>query len=273
MKKLVLIFLLAITFQTFSQETVHFKMHYKPETTYISEGEMKMKNTIYNSGSDSYMNYFRENNIDSITVVHQSVKPKIELKVLSTDEQGILPVEMKYISLEIDGVEITEVNGLTTLGTIQDFSVPVFHSVEESNFKADFDEEFLFMINQMFKQIKFPNVALAIDESYQDTMPFVIPIENFEMKMEVNSEYLLKKIIDHRALIELTQSGKINFTENDKNFEGHYTGSGYFFYDLNHDYIQETKLTYFFEINYFSNYNNLKILTDADYSQKMKIEN
>jgi hypothetical protein len=273
MKKLLLLLLLSIfTFQVIAQETVHFNMHYKPETKYIAETAMSMDLITIHSGSDSYMKYFRETGMDSILKVNEFTRVKLELKVFNKDERGISPVEMKYISLETNGVENEFLSGLTAEGTIEGSDLPVMLTVKNSNFDSTFDSEFLLMMNQMFEQIKFPNVVLAVGESYEDSMPFVIPVGNTELNMKLNSVYTLKEIIDKRAFFELIQYGDIHFSESGMNFLGTYKGMGYAYYDLNYEIIDESNLEYSFETNYLSDYNNIQILLDGDYSQKFEFE-
>lgn len=272
MNKLLLILLSIFSFQTFSQETVHFNMHYKPDTKYIAETIMSMEATTIHSGSDAYMNYFREAGIDSISKVNELTKAKLELRVMSKDNRGIKPVEMKYISLETNGVENDFVSGLRAEGTIQGADLPVLHTIKDSNFDSDFDREFLLMMNQMFEQIKFPNVVLAVGESYEDSVPFAIPIGNLEMNIEINSKYLLKEIKDNRAFFELIQFGDIVFTESGKNYTGVFNGSGYVYYDLEFEFMDESQLDLSYDINYYSDYNNFKMLFNSEFYQKFDIK-
>lgn len=272
MKKILLLLLSIFTFQAIAQETVHFNMHYKPETKYIGETSMSMDLTTIHSGSDSYMNYFRETGMDSIIKVNEFTRVKLELKVFNKDERGISPVEMKYISLISNGVENEFLSGLSAEGTIEGSDLPVMLTVKNSKFESNFDNEFLLMMNQMFEQIKFPNVVLSIGESYENSTPFVMPVGNTELKMKLNTVYILKEIIDKRAFFELIQYGDINFSESGMNFLGTYKGTGYAYYDLNYEIIDELNLEYSFETNYFSDYSSIKILLNGDYSQKFEIK-
>lgn len=270
-KFLVLLFSI-FSFQTIAQETLHFNMHYKPDTKYIAETIMTMEATTTQTGSDAFMSYFRETGIDSISKEKESTKAILELSVLSTDSRGYKPVEMKYISLKTNGVENNYVSGLSVEGSIQGSALPVFHTIRNSNFDSNFDREFLLMINQMFEQIKFPNVVLAVGESYEDTIPFVMPIGNLELNMEINSNYLLKEIKNKRAYFELIQFGNIVFTDSVINFTGEFNGSGFVYYDLEFDFMDEYQLDFTYDINYYSDYNNFTILVDTKVYQKFDIE-
>lgn len=272
MKKLFLISLLIIGFQMIAQEAVHFNMHYKPDTKYISETNLSLEATTIHSGSDSYMRYLKEAGIDTISKSYETMNIKMELKVLSKDQQGVSSAEMKYISLETNGIENTFVTGMTAVGTIEGNNLPVFTSLKDSNFDTHFEKEFIQGVNQMFEQIKFPNVVLEIGDIYEDSMPFVMPTGNLEMNMDLNSIYKLKEVKGNRALIELTQMGGINFSEDGNDYSGEYKGQGYFFYNLNFDIIEESTLKYSFNVDYFSNYYNFQIIIDANYFQKFEIE-
>lgn len=259
-------------FQAFAQETVHFNMHYKPETKYLGETSYLMEVKIINSGSDSFMSYFRDNGIDSISVVNELMKGKIELKVLNKDEQGRIPVEMKYVSLENNGVENNLVSGLTALGSIEGSNLPVLDSIKNSNFDSDFENEFLSMLNQMFEQIKFPNVTLAIGESFQDSNPVTLPIYGLEMEIDINTKYFLREIENNKAVFDIIQFGEISFKEGEKNYTGRFNGSGYSYYDTEHDILGESYMEITYGINYFSDYNNLKMLIKSEFQQKFEIQ-
>lgn len=272
MNKLLVLLISIFSFQTIAQETVHFNMHYKPDTKYIAETIMTMEVTTIRSGSDTYMSYFRKTGMDSIAIVNESTKAKLELNVLSKDSRGIKPVEMKYISLETNGVENDFVSGLSAEGTIQGSDLPVFNVIKNSNFDTNFDSELLLMLNQSFEQIKFPNAVLAVGESYEDTIPFAIPIGNMAMNIEINSHYILKEIKNKRAYFELIQFGDIVFTESGKNYTGVFNGSGYVYYDLEFEFMDESQLDISYNINYYSDYNNFKILVNSEFYQKFDIK-
>ncbi len=231
-----------------------------------------MEVTTINSGSDSFMSYFRDNGIDSISVVSELIKGKTELKVLTKDEHGTIPVEMKYISLENNGVENNLISGLTTLGSIEGSNLPVLDSIKNSNFDSGFENEILSMLNQMFDQIKFPNVTLAIGESFEQSMPFKMPIYEFTMETDINIKYVLREIKNNNAVFDLVCFGDINFFEEGKSFTGSFSGSRYSYYDTGNDILDKTKMEIIYELNYFSDYNNLKIVIKSEIQQKFEIE-
>jgi hypothetical protein len=239
-KKISILFFLALTAQAaISQDSILFKMNYKPMFQYDQILSMKMSMEMSSSGDSTFNNTLPTAGLNKPFIMNldQRMESKTVTGKLAADKK--FPVHTSAISTTTAIKDSARTNRLEMYGYATTESLPVLDSIDANNFNAEAKKALLKTMNNMFTQMEMPDKKMAVGEDYIKTSPMNIPAAGMEMNMIATTKYSLISVTDSTADFTVITNYSMNMDSKNSSigdFNGFGEGKGEMIYSRKYNY-------------------------------------
>jgi hypothetical protein len=233
MKKIKLIAaLLVFTVAANAQQSVVFKMKFLPNRTYNSTVKMGMKMEMSQIPAKGKKSPKQVANTQMKTATDATIT--YDIKTGASKSTGAIPVTFKYVDMTskstMNGKEIAAPKnpmiGKQLFGEYSAEGKMHIDSVEGAGKNDQLKQMLTQVVNKMQTQIKFPEKALKIGETFNQDIPFAMPAAGMDMQMMVKMSYKLKAIKNNLAYFDIVQTLNFNMNKTGTKMVVNGTGSG-----------------------------------------------
>lgn len=265
-KALSLILLFFIAVQIDAQQTSLFKIKYLPDHAYKMNIAMNMTMVMDVSGDSAKMNKVKDKGIKLPMTMVSATDMNLNIKTGSVNAKVLFPIIFKYSDITSkqtinDEETSSPPNPLigqsiygecTSEGKIQVDSIP--GKAMNDQLKSTLAS----VIDNLSKQVQFPEKPLNIGETFIQEVPLNLPIAGLNMKFIVKIIYKLTKVENNFAFFDLDESLLLDMSGQKDSIAMTASGAG----------KGEGKLVYDISQNFATT-----ISTNLDFEIKMLIEN
>lgn len=229
MKKIVL--LLLVAFQVLSlqaQQSIKFKIGYKPSTTYKLATEQKSKTSV------SYGADMEPMDQEATTKVFNTVKIG---KLTGTTMPLVMTMEADK---ESDAAAVMP-QGATVYGNVKQDNSVQFDSINAPGMPEQTKNVIMTMMKSMATQYVVPERTVKVGETFVVDTPVEVPMGPINMLMNTKTTYKLVKVEGKKAYLDLNMIIDISANAGGQEMKGSGTGSGSIIYDTDKNFfIQQT---------------------------------
>jgi len=247
MKKIAL--LLLVAFQAINlqaQQTITFKIGYKPNTTYKQTQDQTTKNTISYGSDMEPMEQESSLKLNSIITTG---------KVTST---GIIPITMQMSADKDSDVAAIMPEGATIYGIVKQDGMPQFDSINAKGMPAETKAVMMSTMKAVASQSLISERKVKVGETFTIDTPLEMPMGPATMIMNTKTTYKLNKVEGRKAFFDMSMVINTNGNIQGQEIKGSGVGTGTLVYDIDNNYFLENNLK-----------SNMKMDIDA---QGMKME-
>lgn len=227
MKKIAL--LLFVAFQVASinaQQSIKFKMGYKPSTTYKITSDQKSSTSI------SY-------GADMEPMVQEAAINMIQTFKTGKLTGNSMPIVMTMVPEKGSDAAAVMPNGATIYGSVKNENQVQFDSISGDGMQEQTKSMMMTMIKTMASQYVVPERTVKVGESFSVDVPMDMPMGPITMKMNTKTTYKLVKIEGKKAFFDLVTVIDISGDMSGQEMKGSGSGTGLLVYDIDKNFFTE----------------------------------
>ncbi|MBW8683577.1 hypothetical protein [Chitinophaga rhizophila] len=246
---LLLVLMLGITQFTIAQKKVLLKMIMAPNKTYktLMTNVMDMEMTV--KGDSAMIAQITSSGMQLPIVMHMTQDMVVSTKTGAQGTDKKMPITMTY-----DKVSLKQsVAGQETIQDTNPFADAVIEGsatadgkISVDTIKGSIDEALKTSLRQLVNtvqgNVKFPGSEMKVGDSFEQEVPMNLPIPQADMKMKINTKYILKEIKDNKAIFDLKHDivMDLSMDQNDNKGNGVGTGMGIMVFDMSKNTLQQS---------------------------------
>lgn len=212
-------------------DSVTFKIQYRPEKTYHHSSERTIHSIIKYKGSEKGLQKLKDRGMQNPTLTHRKSQAEWVLKTGKLTDETDFPVTVEYvITVSNNGEKGTPVKA-NFYGKFLSDHLPEFDSIVSEGLEEKDKTTLLQSLENTFIQLSFPEKTLKIGEQFTIENPSSIPMEGSTVDMEVTTTYKLISVTDGIAQFDISQLYTMTPALLDNSFNGTVTGHGHLVYD------------------------------------------
>jgi hypothetical protein len=210
------VFLFTLALQ--AQQTVNFKIEYKPNTTYAQTITQSNKVDVsYGDGGEPMVN-------ESATTMQNLVKTG----KLTGDE---MPLNME-MTMDKSAQGADQLNGSKFYGRVKKGNVMVFDSIQAPGMQPEMKNMLKGMMEKMLTQAFVAERKVKVGESFVQEIPMNIPLGPVTLDMKDVVTYKLNKVEGTKAYFSLNHVITMQTTTEGEEMKGSGVGNGEMVYDM-----------------------------------------
>lgn len=279
MKHLTVLLICILSFGACRQKSViDFDVSYKPNSIYSISSESIIKTVIlFQSSHES----IEKDSIEKQSKTEKSQKQIVTLKTNSMNPNQSFSWEMKIDSFTINDKSIidsittieNQIKGLIIEGSIDKNKVLTIETLISNKIDDKFSSEVKNKADKIFGQISFPSAKMSIGDEIIQVSPFELPSQySGNIRIKINSKYILKSIKDNFASFEILQNvDSLNIAGKDFEIKGR--GTGYCEYDIRNKYITKYQTSTNTDMKLKMYGQIMKVNSNSIYNQETSLKN
>lgn len=256
MRKIILLIILLaqLGYNSFSQEGIHFKVQYKPETSYNQTITQKSDTYLKYSGSRKFLRKLKHRGIQNPTITNASSGMESVIKTGKLTDSINFPLTIEFLKSTRSDGKIYIPDGTLMYGHATHENLPKLDSIVSNELDEEFKETVLKSMQSIFSQITLPEKDIKVGEEFSNETPLSIPIGGITIDMRITTRYRLVSILNGMGNFDISQDCTFLSTIEDHTLNATGNGTGKLIYDISN--------------NYYLNYQ-----TDLAMEMNMEIEN
>lgn len=226
MKKIALLLFVAVqALSVNAQQSINFKIAYKPNTVYKQTTEQATTSTISYGEDMEPMEQEATTNMTHITKTGKLANGAMSIIIEMAPEKG-------------SEMEMVMPNGATAYGIVKQDGVPQIDSVNAPGMPAQTKEIMLSTMRTMAGQNLVPAArTVKVGESFTVDTPIEMPIGPATMNMNTKTTYKLNRVEGKKAYFDLTMSIDMKTNAEGQDMKGTGSGSGTMVYDIDNNFF------------------------------------
>lgn len=251
MKKIIglLILLTLFSCANHPQDSLTFKVQYKPEKKYNQTTERTSLTVIKYAGTEKSLRKFKSMGVQNPNIITRKTQTELVLKTDKRIDETNFPVTLEYVkTISSDGKkEIPD--GVIFNGQCFGGDTLVFNSIKSDGLDKKYKTALLQSVQNSFPQFSFPEKKLKIGEQFSIEHPLSMPMEGSKIDIVVTTNYKFISISNGIANFDISQEYSMNPKLMDNSFKGTGKGKGKLVYDIANSVILYYSLNNEMEIN------------------------
>lgn len=258
MKKLLLLPLLLLVLKLQAQQETIFKIKYLPNHSYVGGMSLGAVGNINVSGNDTVIKKLAAQGLTMPLVLNLNMKMNTDTKTGAATAQGF-PLTMKFnfdtLDISVNGNKVPVPmeklgSGMTVYGHGSKDGIFMSDSVSGMGAKKDTAKSKMDqMVNNLQKNIKFPDHPMKIGESFTQGLPLSLPMGNGNMNLKAETVYTLTNIADGKAYFDVKPSLNMTIPIKGNNLTLTGTGSGKMVYSIKDHFATDYTTTLNLKLN------------------------
>jgi len=238
MKKIIglLILLTQFSCNSKSQDSLTFKVQYKPETKYSQIVEQTSYNEVTYSGSKEFLQKLKDKGVQNPTITKNESKIESVFKTGKLIDGTNFPITMEIVKTTSSDGKKDIPDGLLIYGQGSVGNMPTLDSIVSDNINEEFKKTLLQAIQSTFLQLNFPERQVKIGESFSINSPLSIPIADVTVDMTITTNYKLLSINDGVADFDISQVYTLKTIITKYTIKATGKGKGKLLYDVSNNY-------------------------------------
>ncbi len=238
MKKLIglLIFLTQSLCNGQTQNSLTFKVQYKPETKYSSTIKQTSYSELTYSGSEEFLQKLNDKGVKNPTITNIESKIETVFKTGKSTDGINFPLTIEIVKTKSNDGKRVIPDGMLIYGHGSNGNMPTLDSIVSDGIKEEFKKTLLQAMQSTFSQLNFPERQVKIGESFSIESPLSIPIAGVTIEITMTTNYHLLRINNGIADFDVSQvyTLKTIIAKYTVNATG--SGQGKLFYDVSNNY-------------------------------------
>ena len=256
MKKLILVSVILLSFiVSKAQESVLFKIKYLPNNLYESTINTNMNMEMNFSGDSASLQKIKNKGIKLPMIISSVTNMIFSIKTGGIKNDKSYDIEIAY--KDIDSKEI--INDVQKDSQVSPLKVETIfgyytadgkmhvNSMSGGNINEQIKEQLEGMLQNLINQIKFPDQPMKIGDTFDQEVPFNLPLAGEGLNATIKIIYILNKIENGKAFFDLDESMDLNLTKQKDsqtiNVTGNGVGKGNLIYDIKNSYAYKRNAT------------------------------
>ncbi|WCT12319.1 hypothetical protein [Mucilaginibacter jinjuensis] len=258
--------LLCSIFNVQAQQQVLFKIKYLPNHSYTSTSNISINIVMNVDSPQTAIDKIKAQGVQLPMIMKGENRMAFEVKTGSDDSKKIFPIVLKYTDASatrsIAGVVVPDapnpLKGQSIYAHGNAEGKLEVDSIPGKQLNDTIKNALTSMISNLTQQIKFPEKPMAIGDTFDQEVPFSMPVSGIAMNMTIKITYKFIGVKDRIALFDLVQTCTYKFSKSqgDVNMVGYADGTG------------DGKLAYFIDENMTK-----QLLSSFTLNYKMKMNN
>jgi hypothetical protein len=256
MKKLLLLIALLLSFLgSKAQESILFKIKFLPNNLYESTLNTNMNMEMNFFGDSASLKRIKDKGIKLPMMLSSVTNMNFSIKTGSLKSDKDYNIEICYKDINskqtINGNEkegqANPLKGETIFGNYTADGKIHVNSMSGGDLNDGVRHQLEEMLDNLINQIKFPTERMKIGDTFNQEIPFVLPVAGTNLKATIKITYKLTKIEDQLAYFDLDESMDLNLAiEKDSKIitvNGSGIGSGNLIYNVKKNYAPKRNAT------------------------------
>lgn len=272
MKRILVIILIlqVIHYTSQSQDSIAFKVLFKPKSTYTETFKQKSHTETIYKGDQTFFDTLKSRGIANPTI------SDLESEMLSITKTGKV-IDRKFpFVLEIAKATSSDGENLIPAGTVFFGKVavgiypPTLDSVSSNGQTKEFKNRLMQTMENVFS-LPFPDKKLKVGDEFSRKIPFNIPVEDVIVPMTITTKYKLNKISNDSALFDITQVYTILTDSSEHITKATGEGKGNIIYDIKNNFYLLYYINSSLDIQYSVDNFSFAIKSNSNFIQTIKI--
>lgn len=248
-KNLTFVLLLLISIRSFAQESVTFKIEFKPNKTYSTQLKTISYTEIEFVADQEIIDRIKGRGVELPMITESETNMATYIITQNFDKNGELPATIEYGKM----TSTTIIGGKTTTEEKPYSGMKILGKYDiESKFKVDtiignkvsqqMRDVLKTTLENVQQAIKFPEKSLKVGETFNSEVPMTIPMEGMNpISIKIKMEYLLTEIKDGKAFFDIKQTIGLDMSQEQFNVIASGTGTGTSEFDIKENYLTKYK--------------------------------
>jgi len=231
-----LILLTLFSFVTQAQNSLIFKIQYKPETKYCQTIEQTTFSEVTFSGSREFLQKLKEKGIKNPTLTNTISKIETVFKTEKSNDGLNFPITIEIVkTLNSDGKKPIP-DGTLIYGHSSNGKMPVLDSIASDGISEEIKKSLLQAMQSTFSQLNLPERQVEIGKSFEVESPLSIPIAGITIEFNITTTYKLLSITNNIADFDVSQVYTMKTKLSNYSIKGTGGGKGKLLYDVTNNY-------------------------------------
>jgi hypothetical protein len=230
MKKLALLLFVAVqAISVQAQQSITFKVAYKPNTTYTQTSDQATSSSV-SYGEDM-----------------EPMEQDVSSKMTTTLKTGALSGGTMPITMIIEADKDTDVGaalpeGATIKGTVKQDGTPEFTSIEAPGMPEEQKQMMMGMMKSLAAQNLVSARTVKVGETFTIDTPLDMPVGPTTIKMNTKTTYKLTKVEGKKAYFDINAVIDMSSNVEGQDLKGTGTGVGTMVYDIDNTFYTQLNL-------------------------------
>ena len=250
MRKIIVFILILTQFSCTKhpQDSLTFRIKYKPDTKYNQTTERTSQSVIKYSGPEKSLQKLKSMGKKNPTAVSRKTLTETVLKTGRMIGEDC-PVSLEYINT-ISSDNVKEIpDGTILKGLCMQCNKPVFNSIKSEGQDDKYKSAILQSVQNTYAQFSFPEKKLKIGEEFTVDSSRSMPMDGSKIEIAIVTHYKLISILNNLANFDISQDYTLNSVLINNSFKGTGSGKGTMVYDITNTIILNYTLNTEMEIN------------------------
>lgn len=195
-----------------SQDSLTFKIQFKPEKKYSQTIERTSQTVLKYSGSEKSLQILKDRGVKNPTITNKKFLKESILKTGKLIDGTIFPCTVEFIKTTNSDGKKDISDGAIFHGQCSIGNMPIFYSVALDGLDEKYKITLIQTLQNTFSQLSFPEKKLKIGEQFSIEHPLSIPMEGSTVEMVVTTTYKLISISNGIASFNISQMYIMNPT-------------------------------------------------------------
>jgi hypothetical protein len=248
-KNLTIVLLILISITSCAQESVVFKIKFKPNKKYKTQLKTTSHTEIEFIADQEIIDRIKSKGIELPMITESVTNMATDIITQNLDKNGEFPATMEYgkmISLTtISGKTTTEekpYSGMKILGKYDIENKFKVYTIIGDKVSQQMRNVLKTTLESVQQAIKFPKKPMSVGETFNSEIPMTIPIEGMNpISVKINMEYLLTEIKGEKAFFDIKQTIGLDMNQEQLNVIASGTGTGTSEFDIKENYLTKYK--------------------------------
>jgi hypothetical protein len=248
-KNLTIVLLILISITSCAQESVVFKIKFKPNKKYKTQLKTTSHTEIEFIADQEIIDRIKSKGIELPMITESVTNMATDIITQNLDKNGEFPATMEYGKM----ISLTTISGKTTTEEKPYSGMKILGKYDiENKFKVDtiIGDKVSQQMRNVLKTtlesvqqaIKFPKKPMTVGETFNSEIPMTIPIEGMNpIFVKINMEYLLTEIKGEKAFFDINQTIGLDMNQEQLNVIASGTGTGTSEFDIKENYLTKYK--------------------------------
>jgi hypothetical protein len=248
-KNLTIVLLILISITSCAQESVVFKIKFKPNKKYKTQLKTTSHTEIEFIADQEIIDRIKSKGIELPMITESVTNMATDIITQNLDKNGEFPATMEYGKM----ISLTTISGKTTTEEKPYSGMKILGKYDiENKFKVDtiIGDKVSQQMRNVLKTtlesvqqaIKFPKKPMTVGETFNSEIPMTIPIEGMNpISVKINMEYLLTEIKGEKAFFDINQTIGLDMNQEQLNVIASGTGTGTSEFDIKENYLTKYK--------------------------------